>query len=192
MVRKRSGVLYRVLIVLTGAALVQGVFLAGQMTTRPASAQSSRPDIVLVITDDQRYDTLRVMPQVQRLLIRGGMQLKRAIITNPLCCPSRATIFTGRYSHTTGVYFNWGPHGGWDAFRPSESSTIATALDAVGYRTALFGKYLNGYNGVGISVPPGWDEWLAFTGTNGYYDYVMFDGLERHPFGSDPETIRLT
>ncbi len=185
-VRTPSRLSRRVLTVLTGAALVQGSSLVAQMISRPAYAQSSRPDIVLVITDDQRYDTLKVMPQVQRLLIGGGMQLKQAIVTNPLCCPSRATIFTGRYSHTTGVYFNWGPHGGWDAFRPSESSTIATALDAVGYRTGLFGKYLNGYNGVGISVPPGWDEWFAFTGTNAYYDYVMFDGLERHPFGSEP------
>jgi arylsulfatase A-like enzyme len=157
-----------------------------QTISPPAGTVSSRPDIVLIITDDQRYDTLRVMPQVERLLIHGGMQLRQAIISNPLCCPSRATILTGRYSHTTGVYFNSGPHGGWHAFRKSESSTIATALDAVGYRTALFGKYMNGYGGDRISVPPGWDQWLAFTGDNGYYDHVMFDGLRQHRFGSGP------
>ena len=162
--------------------------MAAHVASPPALAVPSRPDIVLIVTDDQRYDTLKVMPEVQRLLIDGGMQLKQAIITNPLCCPSRATILTGRYSHTTGVYFNGGPHGGWHAFRPSESSTIATALDRVGYRTALFGKYLNGYGGTGISVPPGWDQWLAFTGVNGdYYDYDMFDGLRRNRFGSRPE-----
>ena len=176
------------LIILTGAALVQGSSCAAHMTSPPALSVSSRPDIVLIITDDQRYDTLQVMPQVQRFLIDGGMRFKRAIITNPLCCPSRATMLTGRYSHTTGVYFNGGRHGGWHAFRPSESSTIATALDRVGYRTALFGKYMNGYAGNGLSVPPGWDQWLAFTGVNGdYYDYTMFDGLRRHRFGSRPE-----
>jgi N-acetylglucosamine-6-sulfatase len=168
--------------------LLQGPSFAAHTDSPRVRTVSSRPDIVLIITDDQRYDTLHVMPQVHRLLIDGGLQFTRAIITNPLCCPSRATILTGRYSHTTGVYFNGGPHGGWHAFRPSESSTIATALDRVGYRTALFGKYLNGYGGSGLSVPPGWDQWLAFTGVNGdYYDYTMFDGLRRHQYGSRPE-----
>ena len=188
LVRGRARVLRRLLTVLTGAALVQGSSIAAHVASPPALAETSRPDIVLIITDDQRYDTLQVMPQVQRLLIDGGMQFTRAIVTNPLCCPSRATMFTGRYSHTTGVYFNGGPHGGWQAFRPSESSTIATALDRVGYRTALFGKYMNGYGGTGISIPPGWDQWLAFTGVNAdYYDYTMFDGLTRHRFGSRAE-----
>jgi arylsulfatase A-like enzyme len=176
------------LIFLTGGALLQGSSFAAHTDSPPARAVSSRPDIVLIITDDQRYDSLHVMPRVQRLLIDGGLQFTRAIITNPLCCPSRATILTGRYSHTTGVYFNGGPHGGWHAFRPSESSTIATALDRVGYRTALFGKYVNGYGDTGLSVPPGWDEWLAFTGVNAdYHDYTMFDGLRRHQYGSRPE-----
>ncbi|HEX4941813.1 MAG TPA: sulfatase [Actinomycetota bacterium] len=175
------------LAVLTGAALMQGPsFVAHTASPPPALTLSPRPDIVLIITDDQRYDTFQVMPHVQRLLIDGGMQLSQAITSNPLCCPSRATILTGRYSHTTGVYFNSGSHGGWHAFRPSESSTIATALDAVGYRTALFGKYLNGYGGSRVAVPPGWDEWLAFTSGNGYYDYDMFDGRRRHDFGSGP------
>ena len=153
LVRGRLRVPRRVLIILTGAALVQGSSCAAHTASPPAVTVSSRPDIVLIITDDQRYDTLHVMPQVQRLLIDGGMQFKRAIITNPLCCPSRATMLTGRYSHTTGVYFNGGPHGGWHAFRGSESSTIATALDRVGYRTALFGKYMNGYGGNGPLCP---------------------------------------
>jgi N-acetylglucosamine-6-sulfatase len=96
-----------------------------------------------------------------------------------VCCPSRATILTGRYSHTTGVYFNRGPHGGWQSFKPSESATIATALDALGYRTALIGKYLNGYTGDGLYVPPGWDRWFAFAQTNGdCYDYRTRIGTE--------------
>ena len=55
------------------------------------------------------------------------MRLRRAIVSNALCCPSRATILTGRYSHTTGVYANGGDDGGWHAFQPSEPNTIATA-----------------------------------------------------------------
>ena len=89
-----------------------------------------------------------------------------------------------------GRVLQWGQHGGWGTFKASESSTIATALDGVGYRTALIGKYLNGYVGDGIYVPPGWDRWFAFAGTNAsYYNYKMFDD-RRGPglvsFGSRP------
>jgi N-acetylglucosamine-6-sulfatase len=172
------------------AALQWGSFSV-EGTPRSALAQTpGPPNIVLILTDDQRFDTLQVMPEVRRLLVARGMTLRRAIVTNPLCCPSRATILTGRYSHTTGVYSNWGARGGWHAFQSSESSTIATALDAVGYRTALIGKYVNGYVGDGIYVPPGWDRWFAFAGTNGsYYDYSIFDdhlGPGLVSFGSRP------
>jgi arylsulfatase A-like enzyme len=147
------------------------------------------PNIVLIVTDDQRWDTLHVMPHVQRLLVQEGMSFERAFVTDPLCCPSRATILTGRYSHTTGVYANGGDDGGWEAFQPSEPSTIATALQGAGYRTALIGKYLNGY-GVRSDpyVPPGWDRWLAFSdGNGGYYDYTMYDGSRgTRTYGSQP------
>ena len=168
----------RTFTLVAGLAMFAAVLLVAETTPQPAEAQvGGRPNIVLILTDDQRYDTLRVMPEVQRLLVRRGIRLRRAIVTNPLCCPSRATILTGRYSHTTGVYSNVLPAGGWTAFQPSESSTIATALDAVGYRTALIGKYINGYRGDAVYVPPGWDRWFAFSNGNGrYFNYTMFDG----------------
>lgn len=177
----------RVITAFAGLALLQCTLFA-QPT--PHAQTSDRPNVVLILTDDQRWDSLSVMPEVQRLLVRRGMTFRQAVVTNPLCCPSRATILTGRYSHTTGVYFNRGPHGGWNVFRASESSTIATALDGAGYRTALIGKYLNGYGGDGIYVPPGWDRWFAFTENPGYYDYTMYDSSgrpHRVPFGSEPE-----
>lgn len=170
-----------------GLALLQCSLLT-QPTPHPQ--RSDRPNVVLILTDDQRWDSLSVMPEVQRLLVRRGMTFRQAVVTNPLCCPSRATIFTGRYAHTTDVYTNGAPDGGWLAFQPSESSTIATALDGAGYRTALIGKYLNGYGGDGIYVPPGWDRWFAFTEIPGYYDYTMYDSSGRPhgvPFGSEPE-----
>jgi N-acetylglucosamine-6-sulfatase len=167
----------RVFTLVAGVAMLQWAVFAADTTPEAAHAQTpGRPNVVLIVTDDQRYDTLHVMPAVQRLLMSKGMTLRRAIVTNPLCCPARATILTGRYSHTTGVYSNRGPNGGWSSFRPSESSTIATALDAVGYRTGLIGKYVNGYAGGGTNVPPGWDRWFAFAQDNSlYFNYAVID-----------------
>lgn len=103
----------RVFTLLVALLVLQWGFSAGNKT-HPARAQTSGPpNIVLIVTDDQRFDTLKVMPEVRRLLVARGMTLRRAIVTNPLCCPSRATILTGRYSHTTGVYTNILPYGGW-------------------------------------------------------------------------------
>jgi N-acetylglucosamine-6-sulfatase len=128
-------------------------------------AVSSRPNIVFLLTDDQRFDELGRMPIVQRELIGKGVLFRSAFVSNPLCCPSRATILTGTYSHTTGVYANDDANGGGFAqFR--DSTTIATVLHSMGYSTALIGKYLNGYTGHVHYVPPGWDHWLALTNTN--------------------------
>ena len=155
---------------------------------RLAHAQTAgRPDIVLIITDDQRFDTLKVMPKVRRQLVQRGMTFRRAIVTDPLCCPSRATILTGRFSHTTGVYRNQGLKGGWPAFQPLESDTIATALQGAGYRTGLIGKYLNGYKGEEVYVPPGWDRWFAFMTGPRYYNYsILDDHRGRRNYGSLP------
>lgn len=159
-------------------AVVQLGLRATEATYRPTRAQvPSPPNVVLILTDDQRFDSLRVMPVVRRLLMARGMTLRRAIVTNPLCCPSRATIFTGRYSHTTGVYRNSPPFGGWSTFEPSESNTVATALHDAGYRTALIGKYMNGYRSASEHVPPGWDRWFAVAGNGAYYGYTVYDNL---------------
>ena len=111
----------------------------------PSAAAQTRPNIVFVLTDDLSWNLIPYMPQVQQLQ-REGMTFERYVVTDSLCCPSRASIFTGRYPHSTGVLKNMGADGGFGAFHPvEEQSTFATALRRVGYRTALFGKYLNGY-----------------------------------------------
>ena len=138
--------------------------LAALALAGPAAA--APPNIVVVVTDDQRADTLQYMPTVWSELVGRGVNFTNAFVTNPLCCPSRASILTGAYSHTTGVYTNELPHGGFESFR--DGSTIATWLDGAGYETALVGKYLNGYSG--SYVPPGWDRWVALT-PPGYYRY---------------------
>ena len=176
----------RAFVVITGFAILQWGLLT-YTPPRPAFAQSvGPPSIVLIVTDDQRFDSLRYMPAVERLR-DGGMTLRQAIVSNPLCCPSRATILTGRYSHTTGVYTNVSPFGSWTAFQASESNTIATALHDVGYRTALIGKYINGYRGDDAYVPPGWDRWFAVLGASNYYNYSVLDSQRgRLTYGATP------
>jgi N-acetylglucosamine-6-sulfatase len=147
----------------TAAAIVACVW---PIAAAPDSSAAGRelPDVVLVITDDQRAGTLQRMPHLRKGLIRRGVRFRSAFVPNPSCCPSRVSFFTGTYSHTNGVWKNLGPVGGMQAF--DDSSTLATWLHDAGYRTGLFGKYLNGYRDASI-VPSGWDEWFAFMAGDG-------------------------
>ncbi|MGH2634950.1 MAG: sulfatase family protein [Actinomycetota bacterium] len=152
-----------------------------------ASAQepTTPPDVVLIVTDDQRWDTLWAMPVVQKELVGRGVSFSNAFVVNPICCPSRASILTGNYSHTTQVYRQAPPFGRYEWF--DDTSTLATWLDAAGYTTGLFGKYLDGYQHAALTgvVPPGWDRWVAFV-HSGYYGYQLtVDGAIRaHGFAA--------
>jgi len=137
-----------------------------------AAAVDARPNIVLIVSDDQRWDTLWAMPHVREELGEAGTTFSNAFVVNPVCCPSRASILTGRYSHTTGVWTNDHVTGGFQAF--DDSASLATWLSGGGYRTGLIGKYLNGYHQVGREtgyVPPGWDHFWSFVGG----EYSDFD-----------------
>jgi len=141
---------------------------------RAAAQEAQPPDIVLILTDDQRWDTLDFMPTVRSELIDQGVTFSNYFVANSLCCPSRATILTGAYSHTHLIYTNGegfnSEYGGYDDF--DDSSTVATWLHDVGYQTALIGKYMNGFNA--SPVPPGWDHFISFAQDNGaYYGYDL-------------------
>jgi N-acetylglucosamine-6-sulfatase len=151
----------RTFLCLVLALLALGVLAA------PAAGQTPPPNIVLILTDDQRWDTLSAMPTVRRELVEKGVNFANGFVVNSLCCPSRASILTGQYSHSTGVYTNTGNRGLW-AFR--EHETVAPVLQGAGYMTAYVGKYLNGYGGT--RIPPGWNHWVAFSGV-GYYQYGL-------------------
>jgi N-acetylglucosamine-6-sulfatase len=123
-----------------------------------------RPNIVFVITDDQDANTLNYMPNLQAKLVSRGVTFRNSFVTDPLCCPSRATILRGQYVHNHGVETNTRPEGGEYRFRQlgRDRSTVATWLQDSGYRTALIGKYLNAYKDT--YIPPGWDRWFATIG----------------------------
>jgi arylsulfatase A-like enzyme len=107
------------------------------------------------------------MPHVVEMQ-KAGVTFANYFVTNSLCCPSRAAIFTGRYPHNTGILRNTGADGGYQAFhsRGHEGATFASALATVGYRAAMLGKYLNGYQPERDPAAPGWTTW-AVAG-NGY------------------------
>lgn len=126
----------------------------------------TRPNIVFVLTDDLSTNLLQYMPHVLALQ-HAGTSFSNYTVTDSLCCPSRSSIFTGNFPHDTHVFTNTGTDGGFNVFhsRGEENSTFATSLQKVGYRTAMMGKYLNGYEpgatlgGSQPYVPPGWNEW---------------------------------
>jgi len=169
-----------------GCALV-AVWLA------PA-AGAAPPNIVFVLTDDLSWNLVQYMPHVQDLQ-RRGMTFSRYYVTDSLCCPSRSSIFSGRYPHNTKIFTNKVPDGGFDAFhaRGEEGSTWATDLQAAGYRTAMMGKYLNGYlpggvvDGKRLYIPPGWNEWDVAGNGYGEFNYNLNQNGQLVHYGLQPQ-----
>ncbi len=143
-----------------------------------------RPNIVFVLTDDLAQNLVRYMPHVLQMQ-HAGETFSHYFVTDSLCCPSRASILTGRFPHNTHVFDNSPPEGGYETFseRGEQRETFALALQRVGYRTALMGKYLNGYKPNapgGARVPPGWNEWdVAGDGYPEYGYHMNSDGRVR-------------
>jgi N-acetylglucosamine-6-sulfatase len=141
------------------ASLAIVALVAASAIPSPASPPDLRPNVILVVTDDQASGTLPsdAMPWLtERLREPGWTLFPNAFASTPICCPARATLLTGRYSFHTGVRTNL------DGAALDETQTLAVWLDDAGYTTALVGKYLNRYPyDRGPYVPRGWDRWYA-------------------------------
>jgi N-acetylglucosamine-6-sulfatase len=168
--------------------LAVGVLSAGATGAPSATPRSSkRPNIVVLMTDDQTVESLRVMPNVKRLLIDRGASFDNSFVSFPLCCPSRATFLTGQYAHNHGVLSNHPPEGGYEAL--DNSNTLPVWLQRAGYFTALVGRYLNGYGDRDPNeVPPGWSEWHGAVSNSafGFYDYTLNEDGRLVRYGNDP------
>jgi N-acetylglucosamine-6-sulfatase len=193
-------------VVLASAALAVGaLFLgsylgpAGSMRKARAQTVPARPNFVFILTDDMRKDDLAYMPKTRSLLQDGGMSFENAFVSHALCAPSRATIMRGQYSQNSGVWSNSATDspstsiGGWEAYQQKgdEADNVATRLHGAGYRTGLFGKYMNRYAET-TYVPQGWDRWFAAAtrGDPKYFDYDVSDnGTTRHYGTSDGDYI---
>ena len=129
-----------------------------------AAAATPRPNILMIVTDDQPPGTLGVMPATRKLFQRGGRTYPNAYATTPLCCPSRASIFTGRYAHNHGILTQ-------EPQSFDVRTTIPRYLQRAGYLTGIAGKYLNRWGALPDyrpMSPPYFDYW-ATTRPNGYY-----------------------
>lgn len=176
----RRGVVFALLAVFAG-------FVAPGGEVGGRAEASTAPNFVLILTDDQRWDTIgrclgqfdgtvlaagaeACMPFVQQDLIANGVTFLQGHVTTAVCCPSRASILKGQYSFHTGVVDN----NGLPFF--DDTSTLATWLDAGGYRTGMFGKYLNGWDSgfAPVSrIPPGWDSWHVFYDAEEYRSFSL-------------------
>lgn len=142
------------------ASLLALLALAAVVPPPAASQAPAPPNILIVVTDDQWFgDSLSVMPQTVRVFGGGGTEFTNAFATTPLCCPSRASIMTGRYAHNHGVRSNR------QVENLDHDSTIQRYLQEAGYQTAIVGKYFNKWPI--LERPPYFDRWSIFRG--GYY-----------------------
>ncbi len=155
----------------------------GEVTPAPTGKPPSGPNVVVFMTDDQNPPDMRVMKNVQREMVDRGVTFAHNYVNFPLCCPSRATFLTGQYAHNHGVEANHLPDGGYG--RLDSSETLPIWLTRAGYRTAYFGKYMNG---VGFSIAPGWQTWQVKGGDTEYryFDYKLNQNGEIVDYGSDP------
>jgi N-acetylglucosamine-6-sulfatase len=148
------------------------------------NAVASRPNILLIVSDDQAWSTFSraLMPSVYGDLVDHGVLFKRAYIDTPLCCPSRAQILTGLYEHNTGV----------DANEVAlDRPTFPMALHDAGYRTMLAGKYLNSWP---CEPRSEFDRWVCVStpapSSNSLVDpYMNVDGEWQRFSGYQPDIL---
>lgn len=146
------------------AACLGGYPDEGNTLAAQSAVEGEKPNILFVLTDDADRSLFWKMPEIEERMRSKGKTFHNALIPFPTCCPSRSTILRGQYPHNHGVVANSAPKGGLARYNRSgnDRDNLATRLAAAGYRTGLFGKYLNEYRG--DYIPPGWDEWHAAVG----------------------------
>lgn len=150
------------------------------------------PNVVIILVDDMDNSLLPLIPKTNQLIGAQGMTAENYFVTTPLCCPSRSSMLRGQYAHNTDILEN---QPGFSRFfkLQMEKDTLAVWLQGAGYKTALFGKYLNNYptNAGRNYVPPGWTDWGAFLGNHAegdyFYNYTMNENGKLVDYADKPE-----
>jgi arylsulfatase A-like enzyme len=146
--------------------------------------RQSAPNVVVLMTDDETIQDMAVMPRTQALLGAEGVTFAHNYVSYPVCCPSRATFFSGRYAHNHHVMGLYPPTGGYIRF--DRWNSLPVWMRHAGYATAHIGKYMNGYGTqVKADVPPGWTEWHGAIDGSTYrmWGYTLDDNGHRHTYG---------
>jgi N-acetylglucosamine-6-sulfatase len=166
------------------AALLLPAGAASAQEPEPEPAANA-PNVVVVMTDDQRFDDMAAIPKTRRLIGAAGVTFSRAYVSYPVCCPARATFFTGQYAqnHRVRCLYPW-CGGGYG--RLNQREYLPVWLDRAGYVTAHMGKFLNGYGRERApDVPNGWTEWYGLVDHSTYrmWGYDIFENGTRETYG---------
>ena len=175
----------RVTTAVATAAIALGVFTESAVAPSEPEARGARPNVVVLMTDDQTVSDLEVMHHTRRLLGRHGISFADSYVSYPVCCPSRATYLSGQYAHNHHVMGLYPPSGGYARF--DRGNSLPVWLEHAGYATAHIGKYLNGYGSeLPADVPPGWTEWYGAVDKSTYemWGYTLNENGELHTYGS--------
>jgi arylsulfatase A-like enzyme len=149
----------------------------------------------MILVDDADRKLFSYIPRIKAAIADKGATAPNFLLNHPVCGPSRATLLRGQYEHNTGVTKNGDAYSAWVSLG-GENANLATWLHAAGYKTALVGKYLNGYGETDHPptwVPPGWDFWFGlFHDAGDSYDYdandngtIVHYGHQRSDFATD-------
>ena len=175
----------------------------------------TKPNVFILLTDDQDdlLNSTIVQPNLLSRVGGEGVRFVNGFVNHPVCCVSRSSLLTGRYSHNTHVInnsrvdYNFYPGNctspAWAA--NMEPRALAVHLQRVGYRSIYMGKYMNDAHTHGsvppkfehdpfAYIPPGWDEWYGLQGNSKYYNYSVSNNGMREDHGYAPEdylTLRL-
>jgi N-acetylglucosamine-6-sulfatase len=178
---------------LSAACTTVGVRAGPSLAPETAAAQGERPNIVVVMTDDQRAGDVEEMPLTQALLAESGTTFANSYVNFPLCCPARATFMTGQYAHNHGILDNTPPAGGYAKFDAEHGDdNLATWLQDAGYTNGYVGKFMPGYgNPTPTSVPDGWDDWHAgLPEGQEVYGYSLYENGAVVSYGNDADDFK--
>jgi N-acetylglucosamine-6-sulfatase len=172
----------------TAALTVAAVLLipTGGISAQDAGQASNAPNVVLVMTDDERFDDMAIMPRTRRFIGDAGVTFRRYYASYPVCCPARATVFTGQYAQNHGVRCLY-PQCGGGYGRLNQRDYLPVWLEDAGYVTGHIGKFLNGYGKEeGTPMRPnGWDDWQGLIDQTTYrmWGYTFFENDHRVTYG---------
>ncbi len=171
---------FQLLVAVLALAISSGSFAQTQSAEAETRLNDARPNIVVVLVDDLRWDEIGCAghpfvqtPNIDRLAAEG-VRFRNAFCTTPLCSPVRACLLTGLHTHHHGILDNTN--------RSRQSHRLKTfpqVLQRGGYETAYIGKW---HMGNDDSARPGFDHWVSMKGQGTSFDPLLNVDGERQTF----------